>query len=863
MSIEAAVKEVVEKKMVQAKKIKSKTAKQINSAEFKQRIIHHLKFTLGDSDRSTNKQAWWQATCLAVNETIFEKLQSTKNNHIANDARSINYLSLEYLMGRLLSNNLHNLGLFEPAEKALKSLGFDLADLCEQGADLALGNGGLGRLAACFLDSLATLDYAAVGYGIHYQHGLFKQQFHHGRQIESPDVWREFGNPWEVCRPESTQHIPLYGYVENQIQADGSVKKIWHAEQMLRGVPWDVPIVGYKSDTVNILRLWESRADEHFDWQHFNQGNYHDAHHHQISAATVSKVLYPNDDTAAGKELRFIQQYFFCACSIKDIIVRYQKQHADDWSQFADQVAIQLNDTHPTIAILELMRTLKDDHNLTWDNAWQICRKVFAYTNHTLLPEALEKWSVNLFETVLPRHLEFLYQINEQFLNTEVEALWPKNNAMRAKLSLIEEGSERMVRMAHLCVVTAHKVNGVAQIHSQLVKQDLFPEFDQLYPGKLTNVTNGITPRRWLKACNPLLSDLLNKNIALDNGNDWAKNLDSLTALSSFADNASFQKKFMAIKHKNKQALTQEIKALTGITVSPDAIFDVQIKRLHEYKRQHLNLLHILALYRRLLADPELAMQPQVFIFGAKAAPGYYLAKEIIYCLNKMADKINNDGRINDKLKVVFLPNYRVSLAEKIIPAADVSEQISTAGKEASGTGNMKLALNGAVTIGTLDGANIEIAEEVGDDNIFIFGNTVEQVKALDQQGYNPREYYDGKYQGDGEIKACLDWLDSDYFTPGRAGELSAIKRSLLEGGDPYKVLADFASYSQAQQDLNKAYQDKKRWAQMAIMNTAMMGKFNSDRSIEDYVSNIWHLSPCKASVNKKTPAKTASKAKK
>jgi len=860
-----SVEELAVTEMVSTKNAKdmNKKNQQISPAEFKQRILHHLQFTLGDCDNSTDKQAWWQATCLAVNESVFEKLQNTKSAHIQSDARSVNYLSLEYLMGRLLSNNLHNLGLFEVANQAVKSLGFDLSDLCEQGADLALGNGGLGRLAACFLDSLATLDYAAVGYGIHYEHGLFKQAFDQGRQIESPDVWREFGNPWEVCRPEATQYIPLYGYVEQQVQADGSIKKIWHHKQTLKGIAWDVPIVGYQSNTVNVLRLWESRADEHFNWEDFNQGNYHDAHHQQIAAETVSKVLYPNDETESGKELRFIQQYFFCACSIKDIIKRYQSQHGNDWSQFIDQVAIQLNDTHPTIAILELMRTLKDDHQLSWDNAWQICRGVFAYTNHTLLPEALEKWSVNLFEKVLPRHLEFLYQINAQFLNHEVETLWPNNNAMRAKLSLIEEGSERMVRMSHLCVVTAHKVNGVAQIHSQLVKEDLFPEFDQLYPGKLTNVTNGITPRRWLKACNPILSGLLDKNITLAKGESWAKNLNSLTQLSELADNASFQKKFMAIKHKNKQILTDEIKTLTGITVSPDAIFDIQIKRLHEYKRQHLNLLHILALYRRLLADPALEMHPQVFIFGAKAAPGYYLAKEIIYALNKMGEKINNDSRINGKLKIVFLPNYRVSLAEKIIPAADVSEQISTAGKEASGTGNMKLALNGAVTVGTLDGANIEIAEEVGEDNIFIFGNTVEQVKALDEQGYNPHAYYDCK-DGDNnsinaEIKACLDWLDSDYFTPGRPGELSAIKRSLLEGGDPYKVLADFESYSKAQQDLNKAYQDQSRWAHMAIMNTAMMGKFNSDRSIEDYVANIWHLEPVKSNASKVSGNKKSS----
>jgi len=830
------------------KTVNKKQSKQLTATELKQRISHHLQFTLGDCEKSTNKQAWFKATCLAVNETIFEKLQLTKTAHATANVRAINYFSLEYLMGRLLSNNLHNLGLFDATDKALKSLGFDLADLCEEGADLALGNGGLGRLAACFLDSLATLDYSAIGYGIHYQHGLFKQSFDQGHQVETPDVWREFGNPWEVCRPESSQNIPLYGHVENQTQTDGSIKKIWHHQQILKGVPWDVPIVGYDSKTVNILRLWESRADQYFDWDQFNQGEFHSAHKNQIAAETVSKVLYPNDDTDAGKELRFIQQYFFCACSIKDIIKRYfanqssvsQDKGLDerDWGQFVVQVAIQLNDTHPTIAIVELMRTLVDDYNLEWSTAWTMSQKIFSYTNHTLLPEALEKWSVALFEKVLPRHLEIVYQINEQFLNKEVDVLWPNNNEMRAKLSLIEEGQQRMVRMAHLCVVASHKVNGVAQIHSDLVKQDLFPEFNQLWPEKLTNVTNGITPRRWLKACNPLLSDLLTKHVS----ENWAKDLNSLSQLAELADNASFQKKFMAIKLKNKIAFTSQIKELTGITVSPDAIFDVQIKRLHEYKRQHLNLLHILAIYRRLLENPTLEMQPRVFIFGAKAAPGYYLAKEIIYALNKMAEKINNDGRIQDKLKIVFLPNYRVSLAEKIIPAADVSEQISTAGKEASGTGNMKLALNGAVTIGTLDGANIEIAEEVGTDNIFIFGNTVDEVKALDANDYNPYHYY----ENNDEIKACLDWLDSDYFTPGKAGELSGIKRSLLEGGDPYKVLADFQSYSNAHQDLGEAYKDKKRWARMAILNTALMGKFNSDRSIEDYVANIWHLTPCK-----------------
>ncbi|MBA6416425.1 glycogen/starch/alpha-glucan phosphorylase [Colwellia sp. 6M3] len=823
----------------------NKSAPQLSVADISQRIKHHLKFTQSDQINCDKKSAYWRATSLALNDIIVDKLQSTKARQQHSEVKSVNYLSLEYLMGRLLSNNLHNLDLYTPTQVALKQMGFDLADLCEQGADLALGNGGLGRLAACFLDSLATLDYNAMGYGVHYQHGLFKQSFVDGQQIETPDMWREFGSPWEICRPESSQNIALYGYVEDVAQTDGTTKPLWHAGKTLKGVPWDVPIVGYNCETVNTLRLWECRADSAFDWELLNQGDYLQAHQQQVSAETVSKVLYPNDEHDAGKELRFIQQYFFCACSVQDIIARFENQYGsisdkNHWSTFCEKVAIQLNDTHPTVAILELMRTLIDNHNIDWDNAWAICQKVFAYTNHTLLPEALEKWSVSLFQRVLPRHLSILYRINEAFLNNEVNALWPNNDDMRARLSLIEEGHEPKVRMAHLCVVTAHKVNGVAKIHSDLVKQDLFPEFNQLWPTKLTNVTNGITPRRWLKACNPLLANLLDNTIE----GDWAKNLNSLSQLAALADDADFQKAFMTIKQQNKIALTKEIKTLTGVTVSPDAIFDVQIKRLHEYKRQHLNLLHIISLYRQLLENPELDMQPRVFIFGAKAAPSYQLAKEIIYATNKIADKVNNDERIQDKLKVIFLPNYRVSLAEKIIPASDVSEQISTAGKEASGTGNMKLALNGAVTIGTLDGANIEIAEEVGNENIFIFGLTVDEVKALDAKGYNPYHYY----ENNAEIRACLDWLDTDYFTPGKPGELSAIKNCFLAGGDPYKVLADFQSYANAHKALGIAYKDRQKWAKMAILNTALMGKFNSDRSIEDYVKNIWHLTPSKSS---------------
>lgn len=811
-----------------------KTQSPMTPAQFKKRVLQHINYTIGTHTEGASKEAWWRATALTVNECVFARLQETHKRHIKNDTRAVNYLSLEYLMGRLMSDNLHNLNLFDVASKALKDLGHELSDLVEEGPDLALGNGGLGRLAACYLDSLASQDLPAIGYGIHYEHGLFKQQFVNGRQVEVPDEWREYGNPWEVCRPEAVQEIPLYGYVETEHKCDGTEKKTWHGGITIKGVPWDIPVVGYNSTTVNILRLWESRASDHLDLAAFNAGAHHEALRSKVQAETVSKILYPGDDTEEGRELRFIQQYFFCACSVRDIVKRYRRAHGDDWSEFPAKVAIQLNDTHPTIAVLELMRVLIDDHEVNWFVAWDMCREIFAYTNHTLLPEALEKWSVNLFERVLPRHLELLYQINEFFLNEEVAKQWPGDNEKRRILSLIEEGPVRMVRMAHLCVVASHKVNGVAEIHSKLVKSDLFPEFNALWPDKFINVTNGITPRRWLKACNPGLAKLIDGKVK----NDWAKNLENLTALADYADDDKFQQQFMAEKLANKQALALEIKKLTGVEVDPTAIFDVQIKRLHEYKRQHLNLLHIISLYRRLLTNPNDDMHPRVFIFGAKAAPGYYLAKEIIYAINKVADKINNDQRIKGKLKVVFLPNYRVTLAEKIIPAADVSEQISTAGKEASGTGNMKLALNGAVTIGTMDGANIEIAEEVGEDNIFIFGNTVEQIKAIEAAGYKPHEYY----QQDAEIRACLDWLDTDYFTPGNPGALAAIKRSLLDGGDPYKVLADFQSYLEAHKALDIAYKDTARWAKMAIINTARMGKFTSDRSIRDYVDNIWHL---------------------
>ena len=820
-------------------KAKKQPDVKVDKGEFKAAVVRHLHTTLGTDENKANSHAWWKATCAAMQEKVLEGLRKTQKTHYMNDTRAVHYLSAEFLMGRLLSNNLQNFGLFEVASGALKELGVELSDVLEEEPDMALGNGGLGRLAACFIDSLATMELPAIGYGIHYEHGLFRQEIQSGAQIERPDSWRDYGNPWEICRPESIQEVALYGYVETKYGENGRIEKEWHPGSIVKGVPWDIPVVGYGGNTVNVLRLWQSQSSNFFNWDVFNAGGYVDAQVENVQAETISKVLYPNDETEAGKELRLIQQYFFCSCSLKDIIRRYKRAHGDDWSRFTDQVVIQLNDTHPAIAIPELMRILVDRAHMDWDSAWQICTNTFAYTNHTLLPEALEKWPARMIEKILPRHLEIIYEINHRFMK-EVDKQWPGDNAMKAKLSIIEEGNEKMVRMGNLSVIGSFAVNGVAEIHSQLVKQNLFPEFDQLWPGKLTNVTNGITPRRWLKACNPKLSALIDKKI----GDDWPLDLDKLVGLEKFATNKTFQKQFMKVKQENKQLLADEIKESMGIDVDVNAIFDIQIKRLHEYKRQHLNLLHIMALYRRLLENPDYDMHPRVFIFGAKAAPGYKLAKDIIFAINKVAEKINNDARVNDKLKVVFMPNYRVSLAEKMIPAADVSEQISTAGKEASGTGNMKLALNGALTVGTLDGANIEIAEEVGDDNIFIFGLTVEEVTALKAEGYNPFDYY----YGDAEIKAVLDWLETDYFTPGQPGALVSIKQSLLDHGDPYLVLADYRSYADAQERIDVAYRDSQKWAEMAIMNTAKMGKFTSDRSIRDYVERVWKLNPCKVS---------------
>ena len=810
---------------------------QSTTASMKVSILNHLRFTLARHPSSATEDEWWMATCYAVRDRVLDRFMKTQGVHHQKKVRRAYYLSLEYLMGRLMVNNLHNSGLFEQTREALGELGQDFDAIVNEEADMGLGNGGLGRLAACFLDSLASLDLPAIGYGIHYEFGLFRQEFKDGHQIEHPDAWMEKGCPWEVMRPNFVQEVQLYGRVEHQMDDKGSFHPVWVDQKTVEGVPYDIAIVGYGGETVNFLRLWDSKASSEFDFNIFNEGGYVEAVREKAISETISKVLYPNDSTENGKELRLVQQYFFVSCSLKDIMRRFLDSHSD-WSKFAEYNAIQLNDTHPSIAVPELMRLLIDEQGLSWDQAWSITVKTCNYTNHTLLPEALEKWSVPLFEKVLPRHLEIIYEINARFLSDVVASKWPGDDAKQMELSIIEEGHPKMIRMAYLSVVASTRVNGVAALHTNLLKQNLFATFHELYPNKLINMTNGITPRRWLLACNPGLSELITTKV----GSDWPKHLDQLQQIAQFADDAHFQERFMAIKHANKQAFADFVREDSGTEISPYALFDVQIKRLHEYKRQHLNLLHILTLYRRLLNDPNYEMNPRVFIFGAKAAPGYILAKNIIRAINKIAERINHDQRINDKIKVVFPENYCVTMAEQMIPAADVSEQISTAGKEASGTGNMKLALNGALTIGTLDGANVEIREEVGDDNIFIFGHSVDQVQALKTQGYNPYDYYNSNW----ELKSVIDWLHSDYFSPGEHDAFAPLCSSLLEGGDPYLCLADYVDYMRAQEAVDQAFSDPKRWAKMAIINTAHMGKFSSDRTISEYASHIWNLKPVK-----------------
>jgi glycogen phosphorylase len=795
-------------------------------------FTNHLLYSLAKDQYSATARDRFMSLALTVRDRLIERWISTQQRYYRRDAKRVYYLSAEFLMGRALANNLLNLGLYDTAREAMRMMGLEVSDLLEQEVDAGLGNGGLGRLAACFLDSMATLDIPGYGYGIRYEFGMFDQEIKAGWQVEKPDEWLRFGNPWEMPRPEYWVPVGFGGRTEEHFD-HGRLKIHWTPEEQVIGVAYDTPIAGYGNTTVNTLRLWRARASEEFDLTLFNDGDYERAVLEKNRSETISKVLYPSDVKMFGRELRLKQQYFFVACSLHDIVRRHLVAHKS-LDDFADKVAIQLNDTHPAVAIPELMRIFVDEHQMPWEKAWDLTVATFGYTNHTLLAEALETWQVELFGQLLPRHLTIIYEINRRFLR-QVMNRFPYDEPRISRMSLIDEGdgqpSSKRVRMAYLAVAGSHSVNGVAALHTQLLQQDLLRDFHEMWPERFNNKTNGVTPRRWLVEANPLLSEAISARI----GDAWTTDLGELRKLEPLAEDESFRTAFREIKQRNKDQLAAYIEREHGIAIDRASIFDVHVKRLHEYKRQLLNLLHIVALYLRLKKQPDLPMVPRTFIFGGKAAPAYAVAKLIIKLINSVAAVVNADPQVKDKLKVVFLANYRVSLAERIFPGSDVSEQISTAGKEASGTGNMKFALNGALTIGTLDGANIEIRDEVGHENFFLFGLTAQQVQDVLRRGYRPRDFY----EGNAELRAVLDLINGGFFEPEHPELFRPLVQSLLDH-DPYLLLADFASYAECQQRLEQAFLDQDRWMRMAILNVARMGKFSSDRTIREYADQIW-----------------------
>jgi starch phosphorylase len=792
----------------------------------------HLQYSQGKDEHTATALDRFFAVAFTVRDRMMSRWIHSQQAYYRAAAKRVYYLSLEFLMGRALVNNLINLGMYENMRRALEDLGIDLEELIDEETDAGLGNGGLGRLAACFLDSMATLSLPAYGYGIRYEFGIFDQDIVNGYQVERPEEWLRFGNAWEVGRPEYQVPVHFNGRTEKKADARGQMRTVWVPARTVLGMPYDTPIVGYRNDTVNTLRLWRARASEELDLADFNAGDYLAAVEDKNLSENISKVLYPNDLTVMGKELRLQQQYFFVACSISDIVRRHLKIY-DGFEQLTDKVAIQLNDTHPAIAVAELMRVMIDDHGVPWERAWDITRATFGYTNHTLMPEALERWTVDLFGRVLPRHLEIIYDINARFLD-EVRTRYPADNAKLARMSLIEEEPVKQVRMANLAVVGSHSVNGVAALHTDLLKRDLFADFNELYPERFNNKTNGVTLRRWLLASNPKLAALITECI----DGAWVTDWRELERLAPVATDKVVKKRFAEIKRENKEVLAGLIEFDSGIKVDLDSMFDVQVKRMHEYKRQLLNLMHVIALYHRLKEGKVKDVVPRTVIFAGKAAPGYMMAKGIIKLINNVAEVVNRDPDIKGLLKVAFLKNYRVSLAERIFPASELSEQISTAGKEASGTGNMKFALNGALTIGTLDGANVEIREQVGAENFFLFGLTVEQVKALRYKGYNPAEYY----RSNPELRGVIDAIANGEFSKDEPRLFQPIVDSLLHAGDYYMLLADFASYVACQDQVAKAYRDQNRWNEMALINIAKSGMFSSDRTIQQYADEIWKV---------------------
>ncbi len=802
----------------------------------KQALRNHLAFSCFKTSDTATPRDWYVTAAHTVRDHVVERWVKTASAYNEEDPKRIYYLSLEFLIGRMMSNAALNLGINTQLSSGLSALGQNLEQVVELEHDAALGNGGLGRLAACFLDSMATMDIPATGYGIRYEYGMFKQTLEDGQQVENPDDWLRYANVWEFQRPESSYTVKLYGKVI-QTNEDGRTKSHWVDEQHVVALAYDVPVPGYDTETVNNLRLWSAKATTEFDLAHFNEGNYEQSVEARNDSETISKVLYPNDASASGRELRLKQQYFFVSASIQDILRRFistrQIKNKIDWKDLPNKVAIQLNDTHPAIGVAEMMYQLVDVHGLAWDFAWALVTKIFAYTNHTLMPEALETWSLDLFGRLLPRHLEIIYQINHEFLHM-VNHHFPGDTDLLRRVSIIDEAHGKRVRMAHLAVVGSHTVNGVAALHSELLKSTLFADFNKIYPGKLTNVTNGITPRRWLNQANPKLTELIAKAI----GDGFQKDLSKIANLTPLAEDKDFRKAFRAVKKHNKQRLADKIESLTGVKLNTEALFDVQIKRIHEYKRQLLNVLHIITLYNRIRRGDSKGVTPRVVIFGGKAAPGYWMAKMIIRLINDVAEIVNNDPAVGDKLKVVFYPNYEVSAAELLFPGSDLSEQISTAGTEASGTGNMKMALNGALTIGTLDGANVEIKEEVGDENIFIFGLTTPEVANTKANGYNPWDYY----HANPALKEVMDMIGSGFFSVEEPNRYQAIYDNLLNNGDNYLLLADYASYVEKQEEVAALYQDQEEWSRRAILNVAQVAKFSSDRTIAEYADNIWNV---------------------
>jgi starch phosphorylase len=798
-------------------------------------VVNHLEYSQGKDEYSATPLDYYKSLVYTVRDRLFERWIDTQQTYYKKPAKRVYYLSLEFLMGRLLDNALINLGMREEAIKAMDVLGFRLEDLEELEFDAGLGNGGLGRLAACFLDSMATLALPAYGYGIRYEYGIFFQRIRNGEQVETPDPWLRYGNPWEIDRPEALYPVNFYGQVRTYINGNGKKRVEWIDTQQVMAMAYDTPIPGYQNDTVNNLRLWAAKSTRDFELSYFNHGDYERAVSDKVHTETISKVLYPNDNVFEGKELRLKQEYFFVSATLQDILRRYKKSHPNDFSFFPDEVAIQLNDTHPAVGIAELMRLLVDQEGVPWDTAWDITVRTFAYTNHTVLPEALEKWPVDLFGKVLPRHLQIVYDINHFFLEN-VSRRYPGDLGKLERMSIIEETQGKKVRMANLAIVGSHSVNGVSALHTEILKKDLFRDFYQFWPEKFNNKTNGITQRRWLKACNPGLSELITSRI----GDGWIRNQDSLKALIPLKENWRFRAEWKNVKQKNKERLAEYILKNNSLTVDVNSLFDCQVKRIHEYKRQLLNVLHVIALYNRIREGKVKEIVPRTVLFAGKAAPGYHMAKLIIRLINGVADVVNNDPLAKDYLRVVFLANYGVSLAEKLIPAADLSEQISTAGTEASGTGNMKFALNGALTIGTLDGANVEIQEEVGPENIFIFGLTAEEIEATWKSGYNPWDYY----QKNPELKQVLDRIARGQFSPDCPDRFQPIIDSLLHQGDTYRLLIDFEPYVRTQEKVSRLYRDPEEWTKKSILNVANMGKFFSDRTIQEYAGDIWNAKP-------------------